>query len=178
VTRRWYRSLYWRIAIGFVLSLAAMLIGQAMLFVWVLSRSGPRLPGEPERFAQTVAIDLGQALESEPELDVTGYISDQYARDAHPFFVMLADERVFGNTSGPIPEGLMRAARGRLQRGESDPFDRRGRWRFGRSTPGDPPFAPAPLPPPPVPPRARRIAAATGGRLGVQRDVRRPGGVR
>jgi len=60
---RWYQSLYWRIALGFVLTLAAMLVVQAMLFVWVLSRGGPRLPGEPDRFAETVAADLGQALD-------------------------------------------------------------------------------------------------------------------
>src|SRR5688572_13515376 len=145
---RWYRSLYWRIAIGFVLSLAAMLVVQAMLFVWVLSRSGPRLPGEPERFARTVAVDLAQALQSEPGLDVAEYIDDQYARDAHPFFVMLADGRVIGNMRGPIPEPLLRGARVRLQRGGSGfDFERRGRGRPGRGGPGDAGFAPS-LPPP------------------------------
>ena len=44
---RWYRSLYWRIAIGFVLCLAAMLVVQAMLFVWVLARSGRRCRASP-----------------------------------------------------------------------------------------------------------------------------------
>jgi hypothetical protein len=29
----WYRSLYWKIAIGFMLCLAAMLVVQAVLFV-------------------------------------------------------------------------------------------------------------------------------------------------
>lgn len=64
-----------------------MLVVQAMLFVWVLSRSGPRLPGEPERFAQTLALDLSRVLQSDPAFDVAAYIADQYARDAHPFFV-------------------------------------------------------------------------------------------
>ena len=80
---RWYRSLYWRIAIGFILTLAAVLVVQATLFVWVLSRGGPTLPGQPERFAQTVAVDVGEALRSDPSTDLAAYIDDQYARDAH-----------------------------------------------------------------------------------------------
>ena len=48
----WHRSLYWRIAIGFVLFLAAMLVVQAVLFTWVISRSGETVPGQsPGRFA-------------------------------------------------------------------------------------------------------------------------------
>jgi signal transduction histidine kinase len=125
-----------------------MLVVQAMLFVWVLSRSGPRLPGEPERFAQTVAVDLGRALQSAATFDVPAYIAAQYARDALPFFVMLADGRVFGNSRAPFPEPLRRAARARLQRGAGG-FERddrvnglRGRGRRY----GGPPPLPAPEP--------------------------------
>src|SRR5947208_1169512 len=53
----WHRSLYWRIAIGFVLFLAAMLVVQAVLFTWVISRSGETVPGQsPRRFAPTLAL--------------------------------------------------------------------------------------------------------------------------
>jgi signal transduction histidine kinase len=141
---RWYRSLYWRIAIGFVLTLAAMLVVQAMLFVWVLARSGPRMPGEPERFAQTIAVDLSDALGADPSVDLAKYVDDQYARDAHPFFVLLADGRVFGNFPEPYPEPLLRAARGRIQRGSLP-----DRGRFGRGGPGG--RRPGPMPPPPEP---------------------------
>ena len=138
---RWYRSLYWRTAIGFVLTLAAMLVVQAMLFVWVLARSGPRMPGEPERFAQTIAVDLSDALGADPSLDLARHVDDQYSRDAHPFFVMLADGRVFGNFPEPYPEPLLRAARGRIQRGSLP-----DRGRFGRGGPGG--RRPGPMPPP------------------------------
>ena len=58
-TLRWYKSLYLRIAIGIVAFLAAMLVVQAMLFVWAVSRSGRTLPGQsPGRLGQTVALDL------------------------------------------------------------------------------------------------------------------------
>ena len=118
---RWYRSLYWRIAIGFMLSLAAMLVVQAMLFVWVLSRSGPTLPGEPARFAQTVAVAVSEALESDPQLDVARFIRNQYKRDALPFFVLMKDGRIFSNSTAPIPDPLMELARARLQRGPGRP---------------------------------------------------------
>ena len=117
---RWYRSLYWRIAIGFVLALAAMLVVQAMLFVWVVSRTGPTLPGQPpDRFAQTVALDLAQQLARDPSEDIARYVAGQYGRDAHPFFVMMADGRMFSN-GGPFPESMIRDARARLARGAED----------------------------------------------------------
>jgi signal transduction histidine kinase len=151
---RWYRSLYWRIAIGFMLSLAAMLVVQAMLFVWVLSRSGPTLPGEPARFAQTVAVAVSEALESDAQLDVALFIRNQYKRDALPFFVLLKDGRIFSNSTAPIPDPLMELARARLQRGpgrrpgfpppvgpmdDRRPFPREGGGEPGRNRRPGPP---------------------------------------
>jgi hypothetical protein len=113
---RWYQSLYWRVAIGFVLCLAAMLVVQGMLFVWVVSRGGPMLAGQPpDRFAQTVAGDLSEALDRDRSLDVAAFIKSQFGRDAHPFFVMLTDGRVISN-GGPFSDLLLRMARGALQR--------------------------------------------------------------
>jgi len=34
----WFRSLYWRIALGFVAMLAALLFVQGMLFLWLTGR--------------------------------------------------------------------------------------------------------------------------------------------
>jgi two-component system OmpR family sensor kinase len=127
----WHRSLYWRIAIGFVAVLAAMLVVQALLFVWVASRAGSPVPGRPpDRFAQTVAIEIGAALEREPGLDVKAYVERQYSRGASPFFVMLSDGRVIEH-GGPFADAFLDQARARLRRGMDD------RPRFGR---GQPPF--------------------------------------
>jgi signal transduction histidine kinase len=142
----WYRSLYWRIALGFMLCLAAMLVVQAILFVWVASRSGPTIPGRPpDRFAQTVALDLAGELELEPQTDLAQYIGQEYGRAAHPFFVMMADGRVLSNGSGLMSEALLAEARMRLRarRPESGRLDRpvprlgRGASPFGspRSAP-------------------------------------------
>jgi signal transduction histidine kinase len=113
----WYRSLYWRIALGFVVFLAAMLVVQAMLYTWVVARSGRTLPGQsPNGFAQTVANDLANTLERDPKVDLDRYVHDQYAQVAHPFFVMRADGTVINFGTGPISEPLLRLAHARLRR--------------------------------------------------------------
>lgn len=127
---RWYRSLYWRIALGVVLCLATVLVIQGLLLVYVASRSGPTLPGvPPERFARGVAQDLGQALERDPALDIKAYLHDQYGREGHPVFILLADGREFTNDAGPAPDAMLSAARERLRRGafaeRGGGFDRR-----------------------------------------------------
>jgi signal transduction histidine kinase len=114
---RWYRSFYWRIALGFVVFLAAMLVVQGVLFVWALSRSGRTAAGEsPERFAQAVAGDLAIAMADNPALDVRDYITGRYAREDLPFFVLLRDDSLVTSSDVPVPEGLLRAARVRLAR--------------------------------------------------------------
>ena len=65
----WYRSLYWRIAVAFIACLALLLMVQGFLFVWMMTRAGSTVPNQPpERFAQTIAIDVSQALERDPAL--------------------------------------------------------------------------------------------------------------
>ena len=91
---KWYRSLYLRIAIGFVVCLAAILVVQAILFVWVASRSGPRVPGQPpERFAETVALQIADAVAADPSLDIARYVRDEFGRDTHQVVVVMADDR-------------------------------------------------------------------------------------
>jgi signal transduction histidine kinase len=114
---RWYQSLYWRIAIGVVAFLAAMLVVQAMLFVWAMSQSGRTLPGQsPGRLGMTVAVDLAAMLEREPQVDLEKYVSEQYKQYNHPFFVMMKDGRFLTSGSSSFPEPLIRMARARLER--------------------------------------------------------------
>src|SRR5262245_53803139 len=126
--QRWYRSLYWRIAFGVVAFLAAMLVVQAMLFVWAVSQTGRTLPGQsPARLGMTVAVDLAQLLERDPQADVTKYVNDQYAEYNHPFFVMMKDGRLITSGSRDFPEPLIRMAKERLERGFDPGFRGRGR---------------------------------------------------
>jgi signal transduction histidine kinase len=112
----WYRSLYWRIAFGVVGLIAAMLIVQAMLFVWAVSETGRTLPGQsPGRLGLTVALDLANELSRDPKVDLARYVHDQYATYTHPFFVMMADGTLITSGSRSFPESLLRMARARLQ---------------------------------------------------------------
>jgi two-component system OmpR family sensor kinase len=114
---RWYQSLYWRIAIGVVAFLAAMLVVQAMLFVWAVSQTGRTLPGQsPARLGMTVAIDLANAIERDPQIDLATYVNDQYRQYNHPFFVMMKDGRLVTSGSQAFPEPLIQMARARLER--------------------------------------------------------------
>jgi len=123
----WYKSLYWRIALGVVGFLAAMLIVQAILFVWVVSQSGRSLPGQsPARLGMTVALDLASVLERDPQVDLARYLHDQYAQYTHPFFVMLPDNTVITSGSETVAEPLLAMARGALQRWSERPPGRRG----------------------------------------------------
>jgi signal transduction histidine kinase len=138
---RWYRSLYWRIAAGFVLCLAAILVVQGVLLVWVASRGGPPMPGRPpERLARAVADDLAQALERDPQLDVSRYLGEQRAREGFPLFVLLADGRSFSSGTGALPESLLDMARARLRAAGQEGGDRprRGdrRWPDADRQPG------------------------------------------
>jgi len=147
--QRWYRSLYWRIAFGVVAFLAAMLVVQAMLFVWALSQTGRTLPGQsPARLGMTVAVDLSQLLERDPQVDLTKYVNDQYAEYNHPFFVMMKDGRLITSGSRDFPEPLIRMARERLERGFDPGFRGRGRGEGPRpdSAPPGRPRGPRPTP--------------------------------
>ena len=91
----WYRSLYWRIALGFIGGLALLLVVQAMLFVWMMSAAGSAVPNQPpDRLAQAVAVDVAQALERDATLDIERYVRQEYAKDTQPFFVVLASSAV------------------------------------------------------------------------------------
>ena len=141
----WYRSLYWRIALGVVGFLAAMLLVQAVLFVFVVSESGRSLPGQsPGRLGLTVALDLSSALERDPQVDLARYVHDQYAQYTHPFFVMLADGTVITSGRSTVEEPLRDLARVALQRWGERPPGRRGDRpdgpRFDRPTFGGPFF--------------------------------------
>jgi signal transduction histidine kinase len=135
---KWYRSLYWRIAMGVVAFLAAMLVVQAVLFVWAVSQSGRSLPGQsPGRLGQTVALDLANLLEREPQADLTKYVRDQYANYTHPFFVMMTDGRFITSGSKSFPESMIRMARARLQ-GPPPRFQRFEGQRFEGPRPDGP----------------------------------------
>jgi signal transduction histidine kinase len=99
-SRRWYRSLYWRIALGLCAFLALMLGAQAALFLWTTDQIAGSMPARsPRRLAFIVASDLGDALEAEPSLKLEQYVRDEYSHVFQPFLVLMRDGRTVSNHS-------------------------------------------------------------------------------
>ena len=136
--QRWYKSLYWRIALGFVIFLAAMLVVQAVMFTWAVRYSAARCRASRQcGLAQTVALDLANALTQNPQVDLTKYVHDQYSQSTHPFFVMMTDGRYVTSGSQSFPDALVRMARARLRAAVARTAARRRAPPFRRERPPD-----------------------------------------
>lgn len=112
--RAWYRSLYWRIAVGFVCFLGLTLAIQAGLFLVVVVRterdvSAPAL----EAFASTVAAGVAAEIETHGLAAVERHLADRYASLPRPVWLVMADGTVFSGRWGPPPPGLVRRLRPR-----------------------------------------------------------------
>jgi signal transduction histidine kinase len=135
MTLSWYKSLYWRVALGLIAFLALMLAAEAALFLWTTDRIAGSMPARsPRRLAVLVASDLGTALAADPKLDLEKYVREQYGNVLQMFVVIMRDGRVVANDQD-IPQEYLVAAR----RAATDPrtfepprfFGRRGGFRPG-----------------------------------------------
>src|SRR5262245_24591964 len=115
-SRVWYRSFYWRIALGFVAFLAVLLVAQALLFVVLAGRTGGLYPATSNaRLAEIIASDLREELERNDALDIGAHLAREYSRVVQPFIVVLADGSIYSNRETPAPP-LVRSARFALRR--------------------------------------------------------------
>jgi two-component system, OmpR family, sensor kinase len=123
-TRRvWYRSLYWRIALGLIAFLALMLAAQVLLTLWMSNQIAGSMPARsPRRLAVLVASDLGAALSENPRLDLERYVSEQYANVLQPFIVRMRDGRIVINRVAHLPQPM-----DRFRAGDVDDGGPRGR---------------------------------------------------
>ena len=162
----WYKSLYWRIAFGFVAMLAAVLIAQGLVGLWLTDRVVGWSAQSPPELVSSVAADLSSALGRNPGLSLEQYVRDEFSHIYRPFVVAMTDGRTVSNRPNSLPPGYIRAVQQRVRRGEPltslDPReggrggrggrDRRDRDADGRR--GGPPDGP-PQPSPESPePRA------------------------
>jgi len=152
----WYRSLYWRIGIGFVVFLAVLLVTQALLFVWLTTRTAGAFPAASnERLADLIAADVRDRLEADAAVDLDAHIRNEYGRVVQAFAVVMADGRSFSNRA-TVPPDLVRTAETiltRMARGEREPP------RPGRR----PPLPPGEFPRRPPGPRAGRLGLGGPG---------------
>jgi signal transduction histidine kinase len=116
--RIWYRSLYWRIALGYVGLLAVLLATEMGLVLQLSNRLWGRAIRTPAQLAEIVAQDLARQLRDAPEFDVDSYLRQRYGTGYQPFEVALAGERrisrVFSNNRTALQPNLGRDARRRL----------------------------------------------------------------
>lgn len=123
--RAWYRSLYWRLALGLIAFLALALVAQGLLFIWMTDRIAGSMPARsPRRLAVLVASDVGAALDREPALDLTTYVRDQYGHVFQRIVVLMRDGRAVSNRSGPVPDPLAEALRRQARAARPRLFDR------------------------------------------------------
>jgi len=131
--RRWYNSLYWRIALGLFAFVALMLAAEGALFLWISERLAGAMPARsPRQLANIVSRDVGAALTRNPDLDLDAYLHEQYKDVAQTFFIVLRDGRIWSNHDD-VPAQVV----GELRAENAAFADRFGRRR-GRG-PGDRP---------------------------------------
>lgn len=116
--RAWYRSIYWRIAIGFIVFLAVMLIVQGGLFLWIVARDEGALPTPSlVEFANVIASDVGNEIEQDPKVDIDRYVREHYGQMSRAVFVIMADGRFFGTRPLIRRDALTTRAREWLAKG-------------------------------------------------------------
>ena len=129
----WYKSLYWRIAFGFVAMLAALLLAQSLVIVWLTDRVVGWSAQSPEELVSSVAAELSTALTGNPNLPLDTYVRDQFSHIYRPFAVVMVDGRAASNRPNGLPPGYVRVLQQRLRRGEPlNSVDPRDGGRGGR----------------------------------------------
>ncbi len=110
---RWFRSLYVRIAIGFVVLLAALLLAQGALFLYLSGRLDDSPQGRTaQQLADFVARELSDALALDPALDLAAHVRTEFSAIRRPFVVILHDGRRVSNQPDSLPRGFPGPPRG------------------------------------------------------------------
>jgi signal transduction histidine kinase len=120
----WYRSLYWRIAFGFVAMLAILLLAQGVVFLWLTDRIFGAPARTPAQLAALVAEDVAAELQEHPDADLDAFVQVHFSRVYQPFLVALANGQRASNRPAGLPPEFPRMVLGRM-RGE--PFGGGGR---------------------------------------------------
>ena len=105
--KKFARSLYWRIGLGFILFLAITLSLQVALFIWV---AGETEGGMPERmgrdFAELVASEFESALARDPQLDLHAYAARRIKELHRPAAIIFADGTTVAPEGIEVPRGM------------------------------------------------------------------------
>ena len=109
----WYRSLYWRIGLGFVLFLSAVLALQGGTLMWLISRMDVAPGPTPPEVTRLAARDLSEELATNPELDIQQFLREEYEGRV-PLVVVMKDGRVVSSDGTLPPQQMVQDIRRRL----------------------------------------------------------------
>ena len=101
----WYRSLYWRIAFGFIALLAVLLVAQVVVFLWLTDRIvGPssRSPQQLARTSPRRSLPISPASRAAAR----SYLRKKFGHIYQPFLVVLNDGRVGSNRFNGLRQDL------------------------------------------------------------------------
>jgi signal transduction histidine kinase len=116
--RVWYRSLYWRIALGLIGVLVVMLMSQGFLFVYfTYPQAGSLQSRSPAQLASIVATDLSAALTSEPPTNIEQYVHSRYDGALQPVLVAMQDGRAVTNHPSLVTPVIWNLLRRQAKRG-------------------------------------------------------------
>jgi signal transduction histidine kinase len=144
---RWYQSLYWRIAIGFVLCIAALLALQGGALVYLIARMEVAPGPPPPELARLVARNLSAALTVDRELDIAQFFRQEYEGRV-PLVAIMKDGRVVTTDGSKPDDRFIRDIRARL----STDLDTFARGRSGGRGRGARPIRPDGVAPTPARP--------------------------
>ena len=130
--RAWYRSQYWRIALGFLLLLATLLVVQGSLFLWIAVRTEGGMPARSLLdFATIIALDVGRALDRNERLDLATYMERRFGTMHRVVYFVGDDGRVYASQPGEMPTLAVSEAERRYRRHEGAGVEPSG-FRLGR----------------------------------------------
>ena len=108
---RWYRSFYWRIGVGFVVFVIAVIVAQSVMFGYLMSRSNAALHGpSPNSFATIVEGDLGSALAADPAMDLQAHLVREFGGSSFHVCVVMRNQQVACNSAQPLSDLARRCA--------------------------------------------------------------------
>ncbi len=149
----WYRSLYWRIAFGFIALLAVLLLAQSLLFLWLTDRFVGSSTRTPSQLAALVATEVAAEMEARPGAAIDEFVKRRYSHIFQPFLVLLNDGERASNRPTGLPADFGRMVRWRLNEGRPMMGPSLGGPLGGNPAPGS---GPPPGGPPPDGPQPGR----------------------
>jgi signal transduction histidine kinase len=110
--------LYWRIALGMIVLLTAVLAVEAIVFAWIVARTPQaRPPRALQQAARALALELESSLVHDPTLDLEHFVRDRVSAISRPVLLVWRDGRLFYAGMDEVPESLIQVARARLDLG-------------------------------------------------------------